>query len=106
VAVSDFMHCPVITEVDLTGYTGRAGQIIRMRVEEKKIGAVAVDVRVENDSRTAILEQGTATVAEDGFTWSYTALTDMPPDCYLWITVRAQDQPLNRTAKTVRHMTG
>jgi|SRR5579862_9859202 len=105
VAVSDFMHCPVITEVDLTAYTGRAGQIIRMRVEEKKIGAVAVGIRIEDDTRTVVLEEGMATVADDGFTWSYTALKDSPPDRYLWITITAQDQPRNRTAKTVRHMT-
>ena len=54
VAVSDFMHSPVITEVDLPGYTERAGQFIRIRAEEKKIGAAAVNVVIADGTRVVV----------------------------------------------------
>src|SRR5579871_6167053 len=92
VAVSDFMHPPVITELDLTGYTGRAGQLIRIRVEEKKIGAVAVNVVIA-DHTQSVLEEGAARVEEDGVTWWYAAQQDIAPDQSLLITVTAKDQP-------------
>ena len=105
VAVSDFMHAPVITEVDLTGFTGDAGQFIRIRAEEKKIGAAAVNVVIA-DRTQAVLEQGAASVANDGVTWWYSAQQEIPPDRSLWITVTAVDQPGHRTSKTLRHVTG
>ena len=105
VAVSDFMHPPVITEVDLTRYTGRAGQFIRIRAEEKKIGAAAVHVVIA-DRTQAVLEQGEACSENDGTTWWYTARQDIPPDGLLWITVTAVDQPGHRTSKNLRHVTG
>jgi hypothetical protein len=99
------MHSPVITEVDLTGYTGRAGQFIRIRAEEKKIGAAAVNVVIA-DRTQAVLEQGAAYVENDGLTWWYTAQQEIPPDRSLWITVTALDQPGHRTSKTLRYVTG
>lgn len=105
VAVSDFMHSPAITEVDLTGYTGRAGQSIRVRAEEKMIGATAVNVVIA-DRTKALLEQGAARVEDNGVTWVYVAQQDTPPDQCLWITVTAEDQPGNRSSKTLRHVTG
>jgi hypothetical protein len=74
VAVSDFMHAPVITEVDLTGYTGRAGQSIRILAEERMIGAMAVNVVIADQSKV-LLEQGAAKVEDNGLTWSYAAQT-------------------------------
>src|SRR5689334_12237182 len=32
-AVSDFYHSPIVAEMDFTGYTGRAGEFIRIRAE-------------------------------------------------------------------------
>jgi len=98
------MHLPVITEVDLTGFTGRAGQFIRIRAEEKKIGAAAVNVVIA-DRAQAVLEQGAACVDNDGITWWYTAQQDIPPYQSLWITVTAVDQPGRRTGKTLRLVT-
>jgi hypothetical protein len=105
VAVSDFMHAPVITEVDLSGFTGRAGQFIRIRAEEKMIGAAAVQVVIA-DGTQAVLEQGAASLEKDGVTWWYTAQQEIPPDRSLWITITAVDQPGHRTSKTLRHVTG
>jgi hypothetical protein len=105
VAVSDFMRAPVITEVDLTGYTGQTGQSIRIRAEEKKIGASTVNLVIA-DSAKVVWEEGAATAEDDGVTWRYAAQRDLPADRSLWITVTAKDQPGNRTSKTVRHVTG
>ena len=105
VAVSDFMHPPVITEVDLTGYTGKAGESIRICAEEKKIGAAAVNLVIV-DGAKAVLEEGAATAENDGVTWRYTAQRELPSGQSLWITTTARDQPGNRTSKTLRHVTG
>ena len=51
VAVSDFMHSPGITEVNLTRHTRRAGQSIRIRGEEEMTGAAAVNVVIADGTR-------------------------------------------------------
>ncbi len=104
-AVSDFFHPPAVTEVDLTGYTGRAGEFIRIRAEEGRIGAAEVRVRIEGRAETR-LEEGLAYVAVDGVTWWYATRSDLEADQPLWITITAADQPGNRTTRTVRHVTG
>jgi hypothetical protein len=93
------------TELDLTGYTGRAGQFIRIRAEKKKFGAAAVNVVIA-DGTEAVLEQGAASAEDDGITWRHAAQQDIAPDRPLWITVTAQDQAGHRTRKTLRHVTG
>jgi hypothetical protein len=105
IAVSDFFHPPIVAEVDLSGYTGRAGEFIRIRAEEGRIGAAEVRVRIAGRAE-ALLEEGTASMATDGVTWWYAAQRDIDPDQPLWITVTAIDQPGNRTTKTVRHLSG
>ena len=105
VAVSDFMMFPTLAEIDLTGYTGRAGELIKVRAEEGKVGAVEVTVVIA-DSAKATLEQGAAVMEKDGKTWIYAAQGELPPDQAVWITVTARDQPGNETTKTLRHTTG
>jgi hypothetical protein len=104
-AVSDFYHSPTIGEVDLTGYTGRAREFIRIRAEEGKIGAAGVNVRIDGRA-AALVEEGTASVELDGVTWWYVSQKDIDPDQPLWITVTAIDQPGNRTTSVVRHISG
>jgi hypothetical protein len=104
-AVSDFMHDPVITEVDLSGFTGQAGEVIKIRAEEDVLGAAAVRVSIANRAKT-ILEQGNALVEKTGFWWSYSAQKTSAPDQAIWITVTASDQAGNKVVKTVRHVTG
>jgi hypothetical protein len=105
IAVSDFFHSPVVTEADLSTYTGRAGEFIRIRVEEGRIGAAEVTLAIADRAKT-VLESGSAFVTDDAVTWWYAAQKDLPPDQPLWITITAVDQPLNRTTKVVRHFTG
>jgi hypothetical protein len=105
VAVSDFMKFPTLAEIDLSRCSGRAGEFIRIRAEEGKIGAAGVQVSLADGAR-AIVEQGAARLESDGVTWWYATQTDLPPDQVLWVTVTASDQPGNRTSKTLRHTTG
>jgi hypothetical protein len=104
-AVSDFYHAPDLSEVDLSAYTGRAREFIRIRAEEGRIGAAEVHVLIADQDETT-LEEGAASVATDGVTWWYAAQKDLDPDQLLWVTVTAVDQPGNRTTKTVRHLSG
>lgn len=104
-AVSDYFRSPVLTEIDLSLYTGRAGEIIRVRAEEGAIGAAEVRVTIGNAVDPA-LDWGSATVDPDGVTWRFATQQDLPPYQALWITVTARDQPGNRTSKTLRHTTG
>ena len=105
IAVSDFYHPPIVADVDLSGYTGRAGEFIRIRAEEGRIGAAQVRVTIGGRAETP-LEEGNASMETDGVTWWYPAQRDLEPDQPLWITVMAIDQPGNRTTKTVRHLSG
>lgn len=105
VAVSDFMHPPVVEEVDLNRYTGRAGEFIRIQANEGRIGAAEVLVTILGPENTP-LETGAASLELDGVTWWYVARIDVPPAQALWITVTAIDGPGRRTTKTCRHVSG
>ena len=94
-----------MTEVDLSRYTGRTGEFIRIRAEEGGIGAAEVRVKIA-DGAEAVLEAGTASMEIDGVTWCYATQSDLEPDQRLWITVTAIDQPGNKTTKIVRHLSG
>src|SRR5215470_2068683 len=45
-AVSDFLLSPTVKEIDLSRYSGRAGEFIKITVEEGKIGATGVEVLI------------------------------------------------------------
>ncbi len=104
-AVSDYYHVPEVGDVDISGYRGKSGELIRVRVEEGRIGAAEVRVAIASPAET-ILEEGTASVERDGVTWWYGAQRDLAPGQALWITVTAFDQPGHRATKTVRHVSG
>ena len=64
VAVSDFMRAPTLAEIDLSRYTGRAGQCIRVVAEEGKLGAAKVRVSIA-DRMKMVVEEGPATMDTD-----------------------------------------
>ena len=105
VAVSDFMRAPTVAEIDLSRYTGKAGEFIKVVAEEGKIGAATVKVVIA-DGANAVIEQGAAVVEIDGMSWWYPAQMDLAPNQALWITVTAADQAGNRTIRKLRHTTG
>lgn len=104
-AVSDYYHLPEVRDIDISGYRGKAGELIRVQVEEGRIGAAEVRVAIASPAES-ILEEGAASVETDGVTWWYAAQRDLASGQPLWITVTAFDQPGHRTVKTVRHVSG
>jgi hypothetical protein len=97
-AVSDYYHFPEVAEVDISGYRGKAGELIRVRVEEGRIGAAEVRVAIASPAE-AILEQGAPSMETDGVTWWYAAQSDLAPGQPLWITVTV-DQPRHRPSNS------
>ncbi len=105
-AIADYMHGPVIEEIDLSGYTGRSNERIRVQARDDvppplKLGVAQVRVIIRN-LEGRILEQGEA--IPDGAAWAYVTRTEAPRGQILKIEVIAADQPGNHTAKTVPHL--
>jgi hypothetical protein len=94
--VSDFLNAPVVDEIDLSAYTGAAGEPIAIRASDDfEVAGVAVAIR---DNGGAVLEQGAA--APHNGTWRYTTTTALAPGQPVVIEVTASDRPGNKTVKT------
>ncbi len=76
VALADFMHPPEILAVDLSGYSGRAGEVIRIQARDD-VAVARVSVVIADAGRQ-IVEQGQATSNSSGLWWTYTATEDCP----------------------------
>jgi hypothetical protein len=69
IAVADWFNRPEILEIDLKSWSGEAGQVIRMRVQDDvQVQHVAVAIADEADN---VLEQGLA-VEVGALWWEYT----------------------------------
>jgi hypothetical protein len=70
-AVADFLKPPVIREMDISNYTGQAGEKIRVRATDNfRISEIRVTVFKADNT---IVESGIAAAEENGLDWSYTA---------------------------------
>ena len=68
-AVADFIKPPVITEMDISNYTGQAGGKIRVRATDNfKISEIRVTIFKSDDT---IVESGIATADVNGLDWFY-----------------------------------
>jgi hypothetical protein len=96
-AVADFFNAPAVDEIDLSQYTGKAGETIHIRASDDfEVRGVSV---VIHDANGAVLEQGGAVAGGDG-AWTYTATTAVPTGQSVAIEVTATDRPGNKTTKT------
>ena len=96
--VADFFHAPVLDEIDLSGYTGKTGDIIKVRAHDDfKVAGVEVLIR---DNNGTVLEQGAATLSATDGTWHYAATTTLPVDQHMVIEVDASDLPGHKGVKT------
>ena len=106
-AVADYMHDPVIEDIELSGYTGKKGETIRVRAKDGLARPVTIslsEVRVIiRNVAEAILEQGNAT--PDGGAWRYLTQTDLPPRELVKVEVTAKDRPGHSATKTLPHLT-
>lgn len=95
IAIADLLHAPDIQEIDLSAYTGQAGDTIKIKVSDD-FQVKAVTVQIQN-ADGSVVEQGNALL--QGAVWVYTATaanTNLSGDK---ITVRATDNPDNLAEK-------
>lgn len=96
VAVADLLNAPDIDSIDMSGYTGKVGDIIKI-IALDDFEVKAVTVKIEN-ADGSLVEDGEA--VDNGAEWVYTATVknaDLSGDK---ITVTATDNPANMTEKT------
>jgi hypothetical protein len=70
VAVADFFHAPDISAVDMSGYGGQAGDVIRIEVTDD-FTVKAVKVSISNADGSPV-EEGYAVQEATGYEWTYT----------------------------------
>ena len=88
VAMADWFHAPEILDMDLSGWNGQAGQVIRVKaVDDVLVKQVSVVISDKND---AVLEQGAAK-SVDGLWWEYATTTAAAGGCK--VLASAQDLP-------------
>ncbi|HJR79232.1 MAG TPA: hypothetical protein VJ821_04100 [Anaerolineales bacterium] len=94
-AIADWFHPPQIVEVDVTHWSGQAGETIRVKaVDDTQVIQVSL---VITDESGQVLEQGTADPG-DGFWWSY--VTTAQANGKRCLQVTAQDRPGNQAQHT------
>ncbi|MDR3268468.1 MAG: hypothetical protein LBT83_05320 [Tannerella sp.] len=98
VAVADFLHAPDIELIDLSGYHGMPGDVIR--VEAMDDFAVKEVKVVITNADGSLVEEGFATPGAVGYEWTYHATAENPDLAGDRIEVFASDMPGNITAKT------
>ena len=92
-------NAPVVSEIDLSGYTGGSNQPIRI-VATDGFDVASVGVRITNTSN-AVVEEGPATRSgQNGSDWTYQSRTALPPGETVSIEVTATDRPGNKAVKT------
>lgn len=97
--VSDFFHAPAVDEIDIAGYTGKAGETIRIRASDD-FEVIGVGVRI-TDSGGAVLEQGgAARNGSIGAGWEYRTTTNLPSGQPVSIEVTATDRPGHKAIVT------
>lgn len=96
VAVADLLNAPKIEKIDLSGYTGKKGDIIRITATDD-FKVASVTVRIDN-ADGSLVEEGSA--LDSGFEWLYTAVANNADLSGGKITIKATDNPANLTEKS------
>jgi len=96
VAVGDFLNPPTIDTIDLSSYTGKAAEKIRIRAsDDVAVEAVAVTIRKQNGD---VIETGAAVKGAAG-RWEYTTTQALAVGEAVAIEVVATDLPGNTGTK-------
>jgi len=97
VTLSDFLNAPAVDEIDLSTYTGKAAEVIRVRAsDDVEVKGVSVTIRAQGG---AVLEEGAAVFATSAGTWNYTTTTALPAGQPVSIEVSATDRPGHKATK-------
>ena len=98
VLLRDFMQAPNITEVDLSTYKGKVGDVLAITANDDH-AVKSVSVKIENSDGT-LVEQGAAQQQADPNLWHYVATKANATLTGDKITVRATDNPGHAATKT------
>jgi len=98
VALTDFFKAPVVTEIDISNYSGSPGDTIRIfATDDFKVQAVQVSIL---NAAGTVVEEGAAIAAPEGKDfWIYTATTANAAPAGGKVSVQASDLPGNVTTK-------
>ena len=96
-AVRDFHRAPVVEEVDVSAYTGKARQSIRITATDD-CGVVEVAVQIL-DMDEAVVEEGLATLQEGGL-WQYGTSQNVAAGQTVSVRATAKDRPGNTGEKS------
>jgi hypothetical protein len=100
-ANADYRRPPVIGDVDVTGYTGRAGEQIHVAVtDDFAVASVFVDITEVNGIP---LEQGAAVPEDATARWRYSTQATAAPGHCLSIQITASDTAGNTVKKWIHH---
>jgi hypothetical protein len=97
VAFADFFRAPDILEINISNYTGQAGQVIHIKVTDD-FKVKTVKVQIHNDDGS-LVEEGLAVQTGNGPDWTYTTTavnSNLGGDK---ITIMATDNPANLTTE-------
>lgn len=98
-AVADFFNEPVVESIDLSGYTGKAGETLKIQASDDfEVKGVAVRIL---DTTGAVVEEGPASnPVDDGQPeWLYQTKATLPEGQAVSIEVTATDRPGHKTTK-------
>lgn len=90
VAMADWFHAPEVEEIDAEGWSGQAGEVIRIRAQDD-VQVTQVTVLITDGGGT-VLEQGAAVNNGNGW-WQYTTSSATPGASR--IVASARDLPGN-----------
>jgi hypothetical protein len=100
-AHADFRCPPALTDIDLSAYTGRIGEIIRVQaVDDFEVLRVLVTI---TGLEGTLLEHGDATLDRQSSKWEYVTQVAVPPGQTLAVHVAVSDRPGNTVLKAVHH---
>jgi hypothetical protein len=95
VAIADYLHAPDIERIDVSGYHGQPGDVIRIEaIDDVAVREVKV---VITGADGAPVEEGFAVAEATGYEWTYTATTVNDNLAGDRIEVYASDLPGNIT---------
>jgi hypothetical protein len=90
IAIVDWFGAPRVLEIDVDGWTGKPGEIIRVKARDN-VAVVGVSV-VIRDTQNHVLEEGEAIqVKAGGAWWHYTTQTRVTLEPFPTVEATAQD---------------
>ncbi|MFO1497593.1 MAG: hypothetical protein U1G07_04225 [Verrucomicrobiota bacterium] len=104
IAMRDFLKPPLVSAIDLGGYAGCPGDVIRVRaLDDTQVTAVEVAIRT---TAGFLLEQGSAQVEGAEGDWFYAAVTPVAGQTTVSVSATARDRAGNRGEHLVWHLVG